>query len=135
MVERRQGWVLIVSYRASYQPLPYFATYGATKVFDCFYALGLAEEVAGNGVKVTALCPGATESEFFDISRAGEISGRKRESAEEVARLGIKALTRGKRIIIPNFSGKASADDLVSSLQACDMVCRAWRPTQKYSKI
>jgi hypothetical protein len=109
MVERRQGWVLIVSSVASYQPLPYFATYAATKVFDRFYSLALAEEVARSGVKVAALCPGSTESEFFDISRAGEISGRKRQSAEEVARLGVKALARGKRIIIPNLSGKLIA--------------------------
>ena len=109
MVERHQGWVLIVSSVASYQPLPYFATYAATKVFDRFYALALAEEVGRSGVKVTALCPGSTESEFFDISRAGELSGSKRQSAEEVARLGVRALAKGKRIIIPNLSGKMIA--------------------------
>ena len=66
MVERRRGWVLVVASTASFQPVPYFATYAASKVFDRFFALGLAGEVARFGVKVTALCPGPTESEFFD---------------------------------------------------------------------
>ena len=109
MVARGQGWVMIVSSVASYQPLPYFATYAATKVFDRYYARALAEEVGRKGVKVTALCPGSTESEFFDISRAGEVSGKSRQSAEEVARRGVKALAKGKRIIIPNLSGKMIA--------------------------
>jgi len=106
MVERGRGWVMIVSSVASYQPLPYFSTYAATKVFDRFFALALAEELKQSGVRVTALCPGSTESEFFEVSRAGGISGRNRQSAEQVAQRGVKALAKGKRIIIPYCGGK-----------------------------
>ncbi|HEX4322143.1 MAG TPA: SDR family oxidoreductase [Acidobacteriaceae bacterium] len=115
MVARRRGWVLVVSSVASFQPLPYLATYAATKVFDRFFALGLAEEVAQHGVHVTALCPGSTESEFFAVAGAEGNPGaktmatRKRQSAEEVARRGLEALARGKRTIIPYFGGKVSA--------------------------
>jgi len=109
MVERGQGWVLVVASTASFQPLPYLATYAATKVFDRFFALGLAEEVARFGVKVTALCPGPTESEFFSVARAGKIRGRGVQPAEDVARQAIRALARGQRTIIPNLSGKALA--------------------------
>ena len=109
MVERRRGWVLVVASTASFQPLPYFATYAASKVFDRFFALGLAGEVARFGVKVTALCPGPTESEFFTISRAGAFRTRKVQPAPDVARLGVAALARGQRIIIPNFAGSALA--------------------------
>jgi short-subunit dehydrogenase len=70
MVERKRGWVLVLASTASFQPVPYISTYAATKVFDRFFALGLAAEVARFGVKVTALCPGPTESEFFDIAHA-----------------------------------------------------------------
>ena len=108
MVERRRGWVLITASTASFQPLPYFSTYAATKVFDRFFALGLAREVARFGVEVTALSPGSTESEFFDIARAG-VFQRGVQSAEEVARIGIAALARGKRTVIPNFAGRSSA--------------------------
>lgn len=110
MVERCRGWVLVVASTASFQPLPYFATYAASKVFDRFFALGLAGEVARFGVKVTALCPGPTESEFFTISRAGAFRTRKVQSAPDVARLGVAALARGQRIIIPNFAGRFLAN-------------------------
>jgi len=103
MVERRRGWVLVLASTASFQPVPYLTTYAATKVFDRFFALGLAEEAARFGVKVTALCPGSTESEFFDVARAGAFKGPKIQPAEEVARLGIAALARGQRLIIPNL--------------------------------
>jgi short-subunit dehydrogenase len=110
MVERRRGWALVVASTASYQPLPYFATYAASKAFDRFFALGLAQEIARFGVKVTALCPGPTESEFFTVSRAGAFRTRKVQSSEEVARLGVAALARGKRTIIPNFAGRLLAN-------------------------
>jgi short-subunit dehydrogenase len=108
MVERRRGWVLVTASTASFQPLPYFSTYAATKAFDRFFAVGLAHEVARFGVKVTALCPGPTESEFFDVARAG-ILRRGVQSAEAVARIGIAALARGKRTVIPNLKGRSTA--------------------------
>ena len=76
MVERRRGWVLIVASTASYQPLPYLNTYAATKVFDRFFAQGLAAEVARFGVKVTALCPGPTASEFSQVANSGQNHAR-----------------------------------------------------------
>jgi uncharacterized protein len=108
MVERRRGWVLITASTASYQPLPYLSTYAATKVFDRFFALGLAAEVSRFGVKVTALCPGPTESEFFDVARAGAFK-RRVQSAEDVARIGLDALARGRRTVVPNASGRFTA--------------------------
>jgi short-subunit dehydrogenase len=108
MVERRCGWVLITASTASFQPLPYFSTYAATKAFDRFFAVGLAHEVARFGVKVTALCPGPTESEFFDVARAGALR-RGVQSAEDVARIGVAALARGKRTAITNLAGRSTA--------------------------
>jgi short-subunit dehydrogenase len=109
MVERRRGWVLITASTASFQPLPYLATYAATKAFDRFFALGLAQEVGRYGVHVTALCPGPTESEFFDIARAGVLRKRGVQSAEAVARAGIAALERGQRTVLPHWSGRMTA--------------------------
>ena len=109
MVERRRGWVLIVSSIASFQPLPYLTTYAATKVFDRFFAQGLAAEVARFGVKVTALCPGPTESEFFEVARSNRIMPGGRQSAEEVARRGIAGPARGKQTVIPAFTWQLTA--------------------------
>lgn len=109
MVERRRGWVLVVASTASFQPVPYLTTYAATKAFDRFFALGLAAEVARFGVKVTALCPGTTESEFFEVARSIVFKRRGIQSAEDVARQGVTALSRGQRTIIPNFGGRFGA--------------------------
>ncbi|MGC1460856.1 MAG: SDR family oxidoreductase [Terracidiphilus sp.] len=108
MVERRRGWVLVVASTASFQPIPYLTTDAATKVFDRFFALGLAAEVARFGIRVTALCPGPTESEFFDIARASVFKRRVQPTAD-VARIAIDALARGQRTIIPNLSGRFTA--------------------------
>jgi len=109
MVERRRGWVLILASTASFQPMPYLTTYAATKAFDRFFALGLAAEVARFGVHVTALCPGRTESEFFDVAHAGAFKGNHMPTAEDVARLAVVALARGQRTFIPYFRGRFRA--------------------------
>jgi hypothetical protein len=105
MVERKRGWIMILASTASFQPVPYISTYAATKAFDRMFALGLAEEVARFGVKVTALCPGPTESEFFSVARAESLKSHGAQSAEDVAQRGIAALARGQRTIVPYFSG------------------------------
>lgn len=109
MVERRRGWVLFLASTASFQPLPYFATYAASKAFDRFFALGLAEEVARFGVKVTALCPGPTESEFFEVSRAEAFKLRTMQTPEQVARKAVAGLERGRRMVVPSRDGRLLA--------------------------
>jgi short-subunit dehydrogenase len=109
MVERRHGWMLIVSSTASFQPVPYLSTYAATKAFARFFSLGVAAEVAQFGVKVSALCPGTTESEFFEVAGAGVFRTRNLQPAEVVARIAIDALARGRRTIHPKLSGKLTA--------------------------
>lgn len=108
MVERRRGWVLVLASTASFQPVPYLTTYAATKVFDRFFALGLAAEVARFGINVTALCPGPTESEFFDIAHASTFKRRVQDTGA-VARMGLEALARGQRTIVPPASGRLTA--------------------------
>jgi len=108
MVERKRGWVMVLASTASFQPVPFLSTYAATKAFDRFFSLGLAEEVAPFGVKVTALCPGPTESEFLEVAGASRFK-RKSQSAEEVARLGVAALASGRRTIVPYFAGAFTA--------------------------
>ncbi len=106
MVERRRGWVMIVASTASYQPVPYLATYGATKAFDRMLAEALAEEMKRHGVLVSALCPGPTESEFTQVAgtRTGDM--RKSQSAAEVARRGLEGLVGGKHWVIPYLAGR-----------------------------
>jgi uncharacterized protein len=100
MVELRRGWVMIVASVASFEPMAYFATYAATKAFQRYFALGLAAEVARHGVKVTAVCPGTTESDFHKL--AGIMSLKGVQKPTEVARIGIDALQHGQQIVQPN---------------------------------
>jgi short-subunit dehydrogenase len=109
MIERRRGWVLVLASTASFQPVPYLTTYAATKAFDRFFALGLAAEVARHGVKVTALCPGPTESEFFEVARSEKFLAGRKQPAPDVARLAVAALARGQRTIVPYFGGRFTA--------------------------
>ncbi len=106
MVERRRGSILIVASTASFQPVPYMSTYAATKVFDRFLAEALDEEVTRYGVRVSALCPGPTESEFGEVAGTPGLQKDKAQKSDVVARLGLEALARGRRSIIPYLGGR-----------------------------
>jgi len=102
MLKQRRGDVLILASTASFQAVPFISTYAATKAFDLLFAEGLAEEVKPYGVRVCALCPGSTESEFHEVAgQSGLAAARKnRETAEKVARVGLHALAAGKSYVI-----------------------------------
>ena len=103
MIERRRGDILIVSSTAAFQGVPYLSTYAATKAFDLLFAEALAEEVHQYGVRVCALCPGSTATEFREVAgQPGHIQ-RRQESAEKVARVGLEGLVAGKSSVISGF--------------------------------
>jgi uncharacterized protein len=106
MVERRQGAVMIVASTASYQPVPYLATYAATKAFDRFLAEAVAVEVKRFGVRVSALCPGPTESEFGEVAGSRSRNKGKAQPAQEVARRGLEGLAAGKPWVVPYVRGR-----------------------------
>ena len=60
-------------------------------------------------MKVTAVCPGTTESEFFEVAQASAFRSRNLQSAEEVARRAIDALWRGQRTILPKSGSRFTA--------------------------
>jgi short-subunit dehydrogenase len=100
MVERRSGYVLIVSSAAAYQAVPYISTYAATKAFELIFGEGIAEEMRPYGVHVTCLCPGSTETEFHQVSGQPPRTSPRRETAEKVARVGLQALAAGRPSVI-----------------------------------
>jgi len=103
MVERRGGGVVNVSSVASVQPLPFVATYAATKAFLTSFSQSVHEEVRGAGVTVVALLPGFTVSEFHDRAdmRRSHIPGPAWLSSEAVAEAGLDALDRRQAVCIP----------------------------------
>lgn len=100
MVERRSGDILIVASTAAFQPVPFIAAYAATKAFDLVFAEGLAEEVRGFGVRVCALCPGSTNTEFQQVAQQPDRAFRFAETPDKVARVGLEALAEGKSSVI-----------------------------------
>lgn len=108
MVPRRRGDVLILASTASFQAVPYISTYAATKAFDLLFAEGLAEEMKPHGIRVCALCPGSTESEFHTVAGQEKFK-RNAETAEKVVRTGLKALAAGKSYVISGLGNYLGA--------------------------
>ena len=106
MVARRRGDVMIVASLAAFQPLPYSSVYAATKAFDLLFAEGIAEEVHPFGVRVCALCPGTTHTEFQSVARQPTRIFSSAESAEKVARVGLEAQAAGKPYVISGVMNK-----------------------------
>jgi uncharacterized protein len=100
MVARKHGDVLIVASTASFQAVPFNSAYAATKAFDLLFAEGIAEEVRDLGVRVCALCPGPTTTEFQQVAAQPGRAFRMPEPAEKVARVGLEALAKGKSYVI-----------------------------------
>jgi hypothetical protein len=104
MVERRGGGVINISSTASFQPVPYTSVYAATKAYVTSFSMGLAEEVGEYGVKVLALCPGGTATNFWE---AGQFSKRDfpggLQAPEEVVEVGLRAFDRGRSLAVPRF--------------------------------
>ena len=106
MVERRHGDVMIVASLAAFQPVPYNSAYAATKAFDLLFAEGVAEEVRPFGVRVSALCPGPTTTEFQTVAHQPDRTFRSPEPADKVARVGLEALAEGKSYVISGTMNK-----------------------------
>jgi len=110
MIQRRRGDVLILASTAGFQAVPYITTYAASKAFDLLFAEGLAEEMKPYGIRVCALCPGSTESEFHAVANQEHVVGKHRqETAEKVARTGLEALAAGKSYVISGFGNYLGA--------------------------
>ena len=132
MVARRRGDILILASTASFQAVPYISTYAATKAFDLLFAEGLAEEMKPYGIRVCALCPGSTESEFHAVA-GQEKFARHAETAEKVARTGLQALAAGKSYVISglgNYLG-AQGERLVPRRLVTRIAGRMFKPEKK----
>jgi uncharacterized protein len=130
MIARRNGDILIVASTVAFQAVPYISTYAATKVFDLFLAEGLAEEMKPHGIRVCALCPGTTESEFHDAAGHPAHARRRSETAEKVARTGLRALAAGKSYAISglaNYLG-AHSQRLVTRRTVARIAANMMRP-------
>lgn len=108
MVDRGAGGIINVASLAAFMALPGHANYCATKAYLVTFSRALAAEVKAKGVKVQALCPGFTITEFHDTpaSPGADRVGSPRflwGSAQAVVADSLRALDRGQVICVPGF--------------------------------
>jgi short-subunit dehydrogenase len=104
MRERKGGAIINVASTAGFQPVPFMATYAATKAFVLSFSESLWEENRPHGVKVMALCPGVTETNFFEASRMQRPPARASQTADDVVDVALRALARGKSSVISGWT-------------------------------
>ena len=110
MIARRRGSIINVSSIAAFMGSVRNATYSATKAYLNVFSEALQDELKGSGVRVQALCPGLTHTEFHDHPGYGDYKTRIPEflwmKAEDVVAESLAAIERGRVICIPGFKNR-----------------------------
>ena len=129
MRARGRGAIINVASTAAFQPVPFMATYAATKAFVLSFSEALWEENRPHGIKVMALCPGATETNFFNVA-GGRPPLRTSQEPEEVVETALRALERGRSHVISGWINYLlmQSERLVPRSLIARVVGRAMRP-------
>jgi short-subunit dehydrogenase len=113
MVARGRGAILNVASLIAFQPVPFQATYGATKAAVLSFSDALHEELRGSGVTVTSVCPGPVRTEFGEAGGFGgadeRIPDRLWLDADKVAEDAVDALEKGDRVVVPGARNQIAA--------------------------
>ena len=111
MRERGTGAILNVASTAAFQPGPNMAVYYASKAYVLSFTEALHHELKDSGIRVSALCPGPTESEFGDVAESHSPTlERMKGPADAVVRAGLEGLDRNKAVVIPGWRNKVTAN-------------------------
>lgn len=130
MRERRRGAIINVASTAGFQPIPFMTTYAATKAFVLSFSDALWEENRPYGIRVMALCPGVTETNFFEAAKIERPPMRGTQTPEQVVETALRALERGKGHVISGWANYfiTESERLVPRSMIARMVGRALRP-------
>ena len=111
MIARGEGAILNVASTAAFQPGPGMATYFASKAFVLSFTEALHEEVAKKGVRVSALCPGPTATEFGEVAgfKGNGMFDKLSATSAEVVKAGLKGLDSNRAVVIPGLVNKLGA--------------------------
>jgi short-subunit dehydrogenase len=110
MRARGAGAILNVASTAAFQPGPNMAVYYASKAYVLSFTEALHHELKGSGIRVSALCPGPTHSEFSDVAESHSPTlERMKMPAAPVVAAGLDGLDRNKAVVIPGFKNKIGA--------------------------
>lgn len=109
MRKRKSGTIINVSSVAGFQPIPFMATYGATKAFVSSFTEAIAEENRPFGITATALCPGPTDTNFFAAADAQPLQIKGMQTPEAVVEVALNAVKKGKAKTISGWTNHLSA--------------------------
>ncbi|MGL4306835.1 MAG: SDR family NAD(P)-dependent oxidoreductase [Mycobacteriaceae bacterium] len=109
MLNRNVGVIINVASTAGFQAIPYMAVYGATKAYVLSFTEALWGETQSTGVKVLALCPGATETPFFEIAGSEDAAVGPRRTVDQVVKTAFTALERGKPSVVDGLRNAITA--------------------------
>jgi hypothetical protein len=110
MLGRGRGAIVNVASTAAFQPVPFMATYAATKAFVLSFSVALWEESRGRGVEILALCPGVTETNFFAAGRMDRPPMRSVQTPDEVVAAALAALEGNRSHVISGWLNYALAE-------------------------
>jgi short-subunit dehydrogenase len=102
MLKKNEGLLINVASTAAFQPIATMAVYGATKAYVLSFTEALWAENKQSGVRIFALCPGATQTEFYDRTGQSFLT-KHRQSAAEVVDAALKTIHTTKSFVV---SGK-----------------------------
>ncbi len=101
MRKRKGGQIINISSAAGFQPIPFMGTYAATKAFVNSFSEAIAEENRPFGVKVLALCPGSTKTNFFAAANMDRpITVKGQQTAEQVVETAMRAVKNGRTRVV-----------------------------------
>ena len=111
MIKRKGGAILNVASTAAFQPGPNMAVYFATKAYVLSFTEALHEELKPHGVRVSALCPGPTRTEFGEVAGFGGngLFDRVAMESAEVVAAGLNGLDRNRAVVVTGFANKIGA--------------------------
>ena len=112
MVARNEGKILQLSSLASRTPGPLLAVYSATKAYVQSFTQAVINEIKDTNVTMTALLPGATDTDFFnkaDAENTRQVQDKKLYDPADVAKDGYKALMSGEAKVVSGFKNKVQA--------------------------
>lgn len=111
LLARRRGGIINVASVASFQAIPYFAVYAATKAYVLSLSEALHEEARRHGVTVTAVCPGPTTTEFAKRANMekSKLFSTGAMTAADVARIGFDGYESGRAIVVTGGRNRALA--------------------------
>lgn len=110
MLAKGEGVIINIGSTTSFYPLPRQAVYAATKAFVLSFSEALWIEYKKRGIKVLALCPGATDTRFFDAMGRDVVAGK--HSPQQVVWAGLLALEQGRHYVIPGFKNSLESNIL-----------------------